>query len=115
MFNLRFKNQFFFFFPQDIPECKVETTYVVNPSLFFVRKMASKSEFEQLEKDLRKYGDNKQNVEPSIKLELGMRKLIMMNNCSRPLTQSTSIICRLQITCVSLNRENSMKNGSEAA
>ncbi|XP_050456046.1 RING finger protein 17-like isoform X2 [Cataglyphis hispanica] len=55
---------------EDIPECKVEITYVVNPSLFFVRKVASKSEFGQLEKDLRKYGDDKQNVEPSIKLEL---------------------------------------------
>lgn len=71
MFNLRSK--IFFFFSQGIPECKVEVTYVVNPSLFFVRKVASKSAFGQLEKDLRKYGEDKQNVEPPIKLELGMR------------------------------------------
>ncbi|XP_029662975.1 RING finger protein 17-like isoform X4 [Formica exsecta] len=55
---------------ESIPECKVEVTYVVNPSLFFVRKVASKSAFGQLEKDLRKYGEDKQNVEPPIKLEL---------------------------------------------
>ncbi|XP_025267597.1 RING finger protein 17 isoform X2 [Camponotus floridanus] len=52
-------------------ECKVEVTYVVNPSLFFVRKVASKSEFRQLEKDLTKYGYNRQSAEPPVKLELG--------------------------------------------
>lgn len=70
MFSPRSKNRIFLFF-QGIPKCKVEVTYVVNPSLFFVRRTALKSEFGQLEKDLTKYGDDRQSVEPLIKLEPG--------------------------------------------
>lgn len=69
VFGLKIK--FFSFSFQGTPECKVEVTYVVNPSLFFVRKVASKSEFRQLEKDLTKYGYDRQNAEPPVKLELG--------------------------------------------
>ncbi|CAL1681712.1 unnamed protein product [Lasius platythorax] len=54
---------------ESVPKCNVEVTYIVNPSLFFVRRTALKSEFGQLEKDLTKYGDDRQSVEPLIKLE----------------------------------------------
>lgn len=70
MFSLSFKNQILFSF-QGISECKVEVTYIVTPSLFFVRKVASKSKFKQLEKELTKYGEDRQNAEPPIKLKRG--------------------------------------------
>lgn len=41
----------------------MEVTYAVNPSLFFVRKIVTKSEFLQLEKDLTAYGNDEQNIE----------------------------------------------------
>lgn len=49
----------------------MEVTYVVNPSLFYVRKMVTKSEFLQLEEDLTAYGNNleKQHLETSLNIE----------------------------------------------
>lgn len=49
----------------------MEVTYVDNPSLFFVRKMATKSEFLQLEKDLTAYGNDERNLEMPINIEQG--------------------------------------------
>ncbi|XP_012217154.1 RING finger protein 17 isoform X1 [Linepithema humile] len=45
----------------------VEVTCVINPSLFYVQKVASKSEFMKLETDLIKYG--KESVESPITIE----------------------------------------------
>lgn len=50
----------------------MEVTYVINPSLFFVRKIATKSKFLQLEKDLTAYGNDEQNLETSINIKQGM-------------------------------------------
>lgn len=49
----------------------MEVTYVVNPSLFYVRKIATKSEFLKLENALTAYGNSleEQNLETSINIE----------------------------------------------
>ncbi|XP_071556036.1 RING finger protein 17 isoform X2 [Temnothorax nylanderi] len=55
---------------ESISEYKVEVTYVVNPSFFFVRKLATKPEFLQLEKDITAYGNGQKNlVETPINIE----------------------------------------------
>ncbi|KYN08525.1 RING finger protein 17, partial [Cyphomyrmex costatus] len=54
---------------ESIPECKVEVTYVVNPSLFFVRKVAMKVKFLQLEKALMTYGTDKENLKNLIHIK----------------------------------------------
>ncbi|XP_011695904.1 PREDICTED: RING finger protein 17 isoform X2 [Wasmannia auropunctata] len=53
-----------------ISESKVEITHVVNPSLFFVRKLAAKAQFLQLEKDLMTYGNDKRNLNDSFDLKI---------------------------------------------
>ncbi|XP_018305979.1 RING finger protein 17 [Mycetomoellerius zeteki] len=54
---------------ENITECKVEVTYVVNPSLFFVRKVAMKAKFLQLEKDLMTYGNDEESLKKSIDIK----------------------------------------------
>ncbi|KAL6255095.1 hypothetical protein P5V15_013427 [Pogonomyrmex californicus] len=56
---------------KSISDCKVEVSYVVNPSFFFVRKVATKAEFLQLEEDLTTYGNNEQNLEMPINIKHG--------------------------------------------
>jgi len=51
----------------------VEITYVVNPSLFFIRKVDSKAEFLQLEKDLITYGNDEKNLKTSININQSTR------------------------------------------
>lgn len=52
----------FCFLIQDVTGQQVEVMYVINPSLFYVRKVSSKMEFVQLEEDLKLYGDR--SLEP---------------------------------------------------
>lgn len=73
-------------------------TYVVSPSLFFVRKIATKLEFLQLEKDLTAYGNAKENVETSVNLKPGT---IARDDIIRDRISIVFII--LQMIYVSLN------------
>ncbi|XP_072764872.1 RING finger protein 17 isoform X2 [Anoplolepis gracilipes] len=63
-------------------KCKVEMAHVVNPSLFFVRKVASKSEFRQLEKNLKQYGDDERTMESLIKFEPDSMCMVKQKNYS---------------------------------
>ncbi|XP_011052931.1 PREDICTED: RING finger protein 17-like isoform X2 [Acromyrmex echinatior] len=63
------KEEEILFLFQGISECKVEVTYVVDPSLFFVRKVAMKAKFLQLEKDLMAYGNDEENLKKSINIK----------------------------------------------
>jgi len=56
----------------------VEVTYVVNPSLFFVRKVAMKAKFLQLEKDLMTYGNDEENLKKPINIKQGTRLSLML-------------------------------------
>ncbi|XP_012527118.1 RING finger protein 17 isoform X2 [Monomorium pharaonis] len=49
---------------ESISEFKVKVTYTVNPSLFFVQKVATKADFMQLEKDLIIYANNYKQEAP---------------------------------------------------
>ena len=56
----------------------MEVTYVVNPSLFFVRKVAMKAKFLQLEKDLMTYGNDEENLKKPINIKQGTRLSLML-------------------------------------
>lgn len=108
---LIFSSQFdLFFLFQGISECKVEVTYVDNPSLFFVRKVATKSEFLQFEKDLTAYG-NEQNLETPINIKQStLRSFAMAFICERIFI----VFVLLQMTCVSSNNGKSTSGIEDA-
>lgn len=78
----------------------MEVTYVINPSLFFVRKIATKLEFLQLKKDLTAYGNEQQNLETSINIKQGT----IARDC---IIRIFIVFAISQMTCVSSNNGKS--------